>query len=103
MNDSDTFSEAEFADDELLMSWMERSNCRLVFSKNTRQLISHTILVHYVFNCRIVQLDAIAVSANTVFALVRFKLRFSAVLYKYCSAAEGCRCLAEGRGKFTFF
>jgi len=50
------------ADNELLMSWMERSNCRVMLNETTRQLISQTILTNYVFNNRIVQIEAISVS-----------------------------------------
>jgi len=33
-----------------------------MLNENTRQLISQTILINYVFNCRIVQIEAISVS-----------------------------------------
>jgi len=59
LNDGETLTEA---DNELLMSWMERCNCRVMLKDNTRQLISQTILINYVFNSRIVQIEAIRVS-----------------------------------------
>ena len=39
---------------------------------------------------------------NTPYTLKRFKSRFSVVLQVFLSA-EGCGCLAEGRGRVTFW
>jgi len=59
LNDGDALTDA---DSELLMSWMDRCNCRVMLKESTRQLISQTILINYVFNSRIVQIEAISVS-----------------------------------------
>jgi len=63
LNDSEALT---VDDNELLMSWMDRCNCRVTIKENTRQLISQTILINYVFNNRIVQIEAISVSYTSL-------------------------------------
>ena len=43
-----------------------------------------------------------SVLPNTVFPLMRFKPRFSAVLLIFL-LAEGCGCVSEGRGQYGSF
>jgi len=51
-----------------------------MLNERNRQLISHTILIYYVFNSRFVQIDAIAVSSKHRF---RDRRRFQSKIAKF--------------------